>query len=334
MKNFTKKMLNYTKICLLFLGFMFSGNTLLAQKVAVVGTDHSGVAGSGNYDGFSFVATQALTAGDIIYFTNNYYNAATTRFRVSTDGLPNANGDNTNKFIAKYVVPAGGLAKGIVVYLRETDNTSNVLGATCSSGSCGTVSLISFNGLPIDFRLNSIGVSVWAYSDTDDDPLNGITTIHGVLFGGVNENFADTFGNVPAAMNPIGNFPAAIIVDGLLSAAPTTFTTIEFKPGSRAGAVSKLNLEDPTNYDVHVSTATSLSTTAFANLNLVNTNPTVGVAVSPSSVTENGATNFTYTFTLSANAASNITVNYTASGTATNGTDYGSLTGTVVIAEW
>lgn len=310
MKNFTKKLLNYSKICLLLLGFVFSGNTLLAQKVAVVGIDHSSPsAGGGDYDGISFVATENLIAGTVFYFTNGLYDAPNTRFRslsASDDGI---------KFIAKYTVPAGGIAKGVVVYIQETNQTSNTLATTCSSGSCGSATFLVYNGAASNFTIGDIVMGVWAYSDTDDNPLNGLTTIHSVLYEGFYDSGTNvqSIGNIPANMNPIGSFPNAIITDGLFASVPVTTQTInEFKPTLRGGAVSKLNLEDPSNFNLLVSGGTSLSTTAFANLNLVNTNPTVGVTVSPSSITENGVTNFTYTFTLSANAASNITLNYTA----------------------
>jgi Secretion system C-terminal sorting domain/Calx-beta domain len=323
-------MKNFTKICILLLGFVFSGNTLLAQKVAVVGIDHSSpAANGGDYDGISFVATENLVAGTVFYFTNGLYDAPNTRFRslsASDDGI---------KFIVKYTVPVGGIAKGVVVYIQETNQTSNTLATTCSSGSCGSAAFLVYNGAASNFSIGSIVMGIWAYSDTDDNPLNGITTIHSVLFEGWYDSGAgvQTVGNLPANMNPIGSFPNSIITDGIFTTLPTvTFNIVEFKPSLRSGAVSKLNLEDPSNYDKFVTGATSLSTTPFTNLNLVATNPTVGVTVSPSSVTENGATNLTYTFTLSANAASNITVNYTATGTATNGTDYGAITGTVVIS--
>lgn len=324
MKNFTKKILNSLKICLFFLGLMFSGNTLLAQKVAVIGIDHSSpTLNGGDYDGISFVATENLVAGTVFYFTNGLYDAPNSRFRslsASDDGI---------KFIAKYTVPVGGIAKGVVVYIQETNQTSNTLATTCSSGSCGTASFLVYNGAASNFTIGDIVVGVWAYSDTDDNPINGITTIHSVMYEGYYDSGIGTqfVGNLPTNMNPTvapnAFFPNAIITQGLFSSVPVAVQTInEFKPTLRGGAVSKLNLEDPSNYNKLVSGGTSLSTTAFANLNLVNTNPTVGVAVSPSSVTENGATNLTYTFTLSANAASNITVNYTIGGTATNGTDY------------
>ncbi|MFN4095165.1 MAG: putative Ig domain-containing protein [Sphingomonas sp.] len=60
--------------------------------------------------------------------------------------------------------------------------------------------------------------------------------------------------------------------------------------------------------------------------------PTVSIAVSPASVSEDGATNLVYTVTRSAASASPLTVNLTTSGTATSGTDYTGGAATVTIA--
>ncbi|NCR00145.1 MAG: hypothetical protein GPJ11_11905, partial [Microcystis aeruginosa L211-101] len=65
------------------------------------------------------------------------------------------------------------------------------------------------------------------------------------------------------------------------------------------------------------------------------TNPstsTVTLAVSPSSVTEDGTTNLVYTFTRSGVTTNALTVNYTVGGTATNGTDYTSIPTSVTFA--
>ncbi|MBU0866150.1 MAG: putative Ig domain-containing protein [Alphaproteobacteria bacterium] len=60
--------------------------------------------------------------------------------------------------------------------------------------------------------------------------------------------------------------------------------------------------------------------------------PTVSIAVSPASVSEDGATNLIYTVTRSAASASPLTVNLTTSGTATSGTDYSGGVASVTIA--
>ena len=56
--------------------------------------------------------------------------------------------------------------------------------------------------------------------------------------------------------------------------------------------------------------------------------PAVTLAVSPASVTEDGATNLAYTFTRTAPTTSALTVIYTVSGTATLGTDYTGISAT------
>ncbi|MCA2572629.1 MAG: VCBS repeat-containing protein, partial [Microcystis sp. M42BS1] len=60
--------------------------------------------------------------------------------------------------------------------------------------------------------------------------------------------------------------------------------------------------------------------------------PSITLAVSPSSVTEDGTTNLTYTFTRSGVTTDALTVNYTVGGTATNGTDYASIPTSVTFA--
>ena len=50
--------------------------------------------------------------------------------------------------------------------------------------------------------------------------------------------------------------------------------------------------------------------------------PSVTLAVSPASVTEDGTANLVYTFSRSSDTTNALTVNYTIAGTATLGTDY------------
>ncbi|MFM6406694.1 MAG: Calx-beta domain-containing protein, partial [Microcystis sp.] len=60
--------------------------------------------------------------------------------------------------------------------------------------------------------------------------------------------------------------------------------------------------------------------------------PSITLAVSPASVTEDGTTNLVYTFTRSGVTTNPLTVNYTVGGTATNGTDYASIPTSVTFA--
>ncbi|BCU13925.1 SBBP repeat-containing protein [Microcystis aeruginosa] len=53
--------------------------------------------------------------------------------------------------------------------------------------------------------------------------------------------------------------------------------------------------------------------------------PTITLAVSPASVTEDGTSNLIYTFTRTGSTTNPLTVNFSVGGTATNGTDYASI---------
>ncbi|GAL94788.1 Calx-beta domain-containing protein [Microcystis aeruginosa] len=60
--------------------------------------------------------------------------------------------------------------------------------------------------------------------------------------------------------------------------------------------------------------------------------PSITLAVSPSSVTEDGTQNLIYTFTRTGSTTNPLTVNYSIGGTATNGTDYASIPTGVIFA--
>ncbi|MCH4903384.1 hypothetical protein GSN00_03085, partial [Cylindrospermopsis raciborskii CHAB3438] len=50
--------------------------------------------------------------------------------------------------------------------------------------------------------------------------------------------------------------------------------------------------------------------------------PSITLAVSPTSVTEDGTSNLIYTFTRTGSTTNTLAINYTIGGTATNGSDY------------
>ncbi|MBD2601896.1 Calx-beta domain-containing protein, partial [Microcystis viridis] len=60
--------------------------------------------------------------------------------------------------------------------------------------------------------------------------------------------------------------------------------------------------------------------------------PSITLAVSPASVTEDGTTNLVYTFTRTGVTTNPLTVNYSIGGTATNGTDYAALPSSIAFA--
>ncbi len=123
--------------------------------------------------------------------------------------------------------------------------------------------------------------------------------------------------------------------------APYTFQleTGSFPAGisvSSGGVISGTTAAAPGNYPVtiRVTDASTGPGSYFEVENFtltVSPPPSVSVAVSPASVSEDGATNLTYTVTRSLNISSPTTVNITTSGTATSGTDYTGGVATVVI---
>src|SRR6185503_14655327 len=101
---------------------------------------------------------------------------------------------------------------------------------------------------------------------------------------------------------PAGSSTATVTID------PTTDTTVE------ANETVILTVVTGASYDV--------GTPAAATGTITNDDTDVTVAVSPSSVEEDGATNLVYTFTRNGVTNAPLTVNFSVGGTATFNTDY------------
>ena len=146
------------------------------------------------------------------------------------------------------------------------------------------------------------------------NPASG-TAIQGVAFS---QTLSTTGGVAPHSyLLETGTLPAGITV-------------------SSAGVVSGTTAAAAGNYPVTLR-VTDASTGPGSYFELepytltVSPPPSVSIAVAPASVSEDGATNLTYTVTRSLNLSSPTTVNITTSGTATSGTDYAGGVATVVI---
>lgn len=279
-----------------------------SQKVAVIGINHS------TPDGFSFVVTDnaGLANGEVIYFTENEYDNSTNVFNT---------GEGTVAFTA-----GSAIAKGNVVFITET--ATDTFSVTCTGGGCGTAAMIT----PA-FNTGSGGDAIYAYSDSDANPANGVTTIHSVMFAGE----GTTGGNIPAIMDPTVDYASAIVVDGFPATPAPDRVEFNTSAGARTN-VSKVGLESISNY-VYGQTNAALSTTFFTNLNLVGSNPVVTVTASPASVAENSGTGMVYTFTITPTSGTSTSVNFNVSGSALFGTDYTqsgaasftTTTGTIII---
>ncbi|WP_371413522.1 Calx-beta domain-containing protein, partial [Microcystis aeruginosa] len=90
---------------------------------------------------------------------------------------------------------------------------------------------------------------------------------------------------------------------------------------------------EPDELIANISNQTALSLTAsYFSYVSSPTLPSITLAVSPASVTEDGTANLIYTFTRTGSTTSALTANYTVGGTATNGTDYASIPTSVTFA--
>jgi Secretion system C-terminal sorting domain/Calx-beta domain len=288
MKKITQKLMFFFLLFLASLGY--------SQKVAVIGMNHA------TPDGFSFLVTQDLANGEVIYFTENEYSDALNAFVDATESVV--------VFTAN-----SAIAKGNVVFVNEL-TTANTFSVSCTGGGCGTAVLSGIG----PFATATDGDSIYAYTDSDANPANGITTIYSVMYTGSGEAIpVVNGGTIPTNENPIFDFPNAIVVDGFPAVIPGR---VEFNPTTPARTnVLKVGLENPSNY-VHAQANAALSTLFFTNFSLLGANPTLSITASPASANENSGTGMVYTFTLSANATSNLTINYTVGGSAVFSSDY------------
>ncbi|TNJ32880.1 beta strand repeat-containing protein, partial [Arenimonas terrae] len=141
------------------------------------------------------------------------------------------------------------------------------------------------------------------------------TAIQGAAF---NLALSTTGGVAPHSyLLETGSFPAGISVNG-------------------SGVISGTTAAAPGNYPVTLR-VTDASTGPGSYFELepftltVSPPPSVSIAVAPASVSEDGATNLTYTVTRSLNLSSPTVVNITTTGTATSGVDYTGGVATVSI---
>lgn len=158
------------------------------------------------------------------------------------------------------------------------------------------------------------------YTGTVQNPTLSLVAAAGTAVQGAafSQTLAVNGGVAPHSfMLETGSFPAGISI-------------------SSAGVVSGTTSAAPGNYPVNLrvtdaSTGPGIYFEVEPFTLTVSTAPSVSIAVSPASVSEDGATNLTYTVTRSLNLSSATVVNITTSGTATAGSDYTGNVATVSI---
>ncbi len=191
------------------------------------------------------------------------------------------------------------------------------------SGTAGvaTGTITDDEGLP------TISVAVSPISVTEDGATNLVYTFTrtGATTSALTVNYA-TSGTASATSDFTGTGTSVVIPAGSASATvtvdPTADTTVE--------PDETVVLTITANAGVYAVSGTAGSATGTISNDDVAL-PSVSVAVSPASVTEDGAANLVYTFTRTGATTSALTVNYTTSGTATAGTDFTGTSTSVVI---
>ncbi|WP_375329244.1 Calx-beta domain-containing protein [Microcystis sp. BLCC-F210] len=205
----------------------------------------------------------------------------------------------------------------------ESDETVILTLATGTGYTVGTTTAVTGTITNDDVTLPSITLAVSPSSVTEDGTANlvytftrsGVTTnplTVNYTIGGTATNGTD-YTSIPTSVTFAANSATATVtVD------PTADTTVE------SDETVALTLASGTGYTVGTTTAVTGTIT--------NDDTSVTLAVSPSSVTEDGTANLVYTFTRSGVTTNALTVNYTLGGTATNGTDYTSIPTSVTFA--
>ena len=167
------------------------------------------------------------------------------------------------------------------MYVQETGVSTNAFTVSCSAGSnCGTFAFVSGN-----FSIPSGGDNIYAYTDTDADPTNGISSIHSLLY--------TVLGAVPTTANPSSVYPNAVVVSGFSSVSPNR-TEYKFTSSERAATINLTNIQNTTNYLIAQTTA-ALSVVPFTALDLCAA--TISVQPIDKTVCANDNTTFSVTST-------------------------------------
>ncbi len=277
---------------------------------------HNGTTGAGTTDDFT-VIDNAFPGPGFITFNMNI-GAATSPITISPSSLP---------------------AITLATVFSQTLNSTGGTGPYTYNISAGT--------LPAGLSLSAVGVisgtptQRGSYSftvrsrDSAGTPLESFRSYTGTIQ-------IPTLSVSPAAMTAVQGAPFSQTLSAAVGVAPFTFALDGTSPALPAGltlsggVISGTTSAAPGVTNLRIN-ATDSSTGSGPNTQqsivpfTVSPPPTVSIAVTPASVSEDGATNLIYTVTRSLNLSSPTTVNITTGGTATPGTDYSGGVATVVI---
>ncbi len=277
---------------------------------------HNGSTGIGSTDVFEF-ADGSLTGDGDVQVTITITPSASP-ITVSPASLPTLTAGTA---FSQTLSSSGGLAP----YTYSLQSGVLPVGVSLTSGGVlsGTPTqrgAYSFSVRSTDATTPTAQFVDKGYTGTVQNPTLTLATPSGTAIQGASfSQTLSTNGGVAPYTYALetGSFPAGItvssggVVSGTTSAAPGNYPVTIRVTDSSTGPGSYFEVE---NYTLTVSPP-----------------PSVSIAVSPASVSEDGATNLTYTVTRSLNLSSPTVVNITTTGTATAGTDYTGSVATVTI---
>ncbi|WP_253852449.1 beta strand repeat-containing protein, partial [Microcystis aeruginosa] len=263
--------------------------------------------------------TEDGTANLIYTFTRSGVTTNPLTVNYTLGGTATLNTDYTRTGTTNTVTFAAGSSTATVTVDPTADTTvesDETVILTLASGTGYTVGTTTPVTGTITNDDTSVTLAVSPGSVTEDGTTNliytftrsGLTTnpltVNYTLGGTatLNTDYTRT-GTTNTVTFVAGSSTATVTVD------PTPDTTVE------SDETVALTLASGTGYTVGTTTAV---TGTITNDDF----PSITLAVSPSSVTEDGTTNLVYTFTRSGVTTNPLTVNYTLGGTATLNTDY------------
>jgi hypothetical protein len=276
----------------------------VVPDVTITGTRHY----TDNEDGiseFSFVALKDLSSGASYMFSGSPFNKSTLLFSDLS----------TYPSELKWTVPSGGVTRGDVIVVKKTAPNTFMVTKNGSTSAAGTVTKLS----PAKkFYISQFGGIYRAYTDTDDNPFNGITAIHSQVYTyQVSTGFG---GNIPASLDLSALYTGSVLVDGFPNASPGR---LEYNPTLRTTTVDQANFVNPANW-LYAAPVQDLSPIPFNNIIISegSSNPLASVVNATSAIVEGSGNSAVFTFSLTSGAAGDITVNFSVGGSATYLTDY------------
>ncbi|MBD2720049.1 Calx-beta domain-containing protein [Synechococcus sp. FACHB-909] len=220
----------------------------------------------------------------------------------------NALGDTTVEANETFVVNLSNLqASGRNVTLANAQATGTITNDDGASFSINDVSVTESNS----------GTKTAVFS----------VTLNNAVSGGSSVSYATANGTATAGSDYLAT-SGTLTFAGTAGETQTISVTINGDTAFEPDETFFLNLSAPTN-GVTIADSQGLGTITNDDPAPL---PVVTLAVSPASVTENGATNLIYTFTRTGATTNPLTVNYAINGTASNGTDYGLIPASVTFA--